>query len=545
MSRVLLIKNANLYDPDPKGIRDILIVDEKVFSVAEHIDPPELSAPVEVVSADGKMVIPGYVDQHVHVIGGGGAKLLVTRLSSLHEEVRDAVKAGVPVEKAIRICGENPARANGLFPKKGCIRPGSDADLVILDEEFLVDTVFVRGQKMVEYGRDRRIDIMIKLLKNANVYAPEKLGKKDILIEGEKILLMQDTIEGYEGLPGVETYDLEGKTVVPAYIDMHVHITGGGGEQGPASRVPESQLSEFFKNGITTVVGLLGTDGVTRSVENLVAKARALTEEGMTVYTLTSSYGYPPTTLTGSVERDIILVPPMIGVKVAVSDHRSSNPGGEELIALATAARRAGLLSNTPGLVTMHMGDGEGRLDPIFYVLDHSDVPAKNLLPTHILRNPGLIDAGADLVRRGGYIDCTAGADDVEVESDALKLYELLHREDVSLDHVTMSSDAFGSQPRFNEEGECIGLTYASPKYLHRTIQILVREGMPLEDALQLLTSTPAVLLGKEGIKGCVAEGADADLLVLDENLNINSLFARGKVAVWEQEVKMKGRFEQ
>ena len=137
---------------------------------------------------------------------------------------------------------------------------------------------------------------MIKLLKNANVYAPEKLGKKDILIEGEKILLMQDTIEGYEGLPGVETYDLEGKTVVPAYIDMHVHITGGGGEQGPASRVPESQLSEFFKNGITTVVGLLGTDGVTRSVENLVAKARALTEEGMTVYTLTSSYGYPPTT---------------------------------------------------------------------------------------------------------------------------------------------------------------------------------------------------------------------------------------------------------
>ena len=248
---------------------------------------------------------------------------------------------------------------------------------------------------------------------------------------------------------------------------------------------------------------------------------------------------------TGSVERDIILVPPMIGVKVAVSDHRSSNPGGEELIALATAARRAGLLSNTPGLVTMHMGDGEGRLDPIFYVLDHSDVPAKNLLPTHILRNPGLIDAGADLVRRGGYIDCTAGADDVEVESDALKLYELLHREGVSLDHVTMSSDAFGSQPRFNEEGECIGLTYASPKYLHRTIQILVREGMPLEDALQLLTSTPAVLLGKEGIKGCVAEGADADLLILDENLNINSLFARGKVAVWEQEVKMKGRFEQ
>ena len=184
----------------------------------------------------------------------------------------------------------------------------------------------------------------MKLLKHANVYTPAPLGKRDVLIEGERILRIAEEITGYDELPDVDVYDLSGKTLVPAYIDLHVHITGGGGEQGPASRVPESSLSTFFKNGITTVVGLLGTDGITRSLENLVAKARALTEEGMTVYTLTSSYGYPPTTLTGSVERDIVLIPPMIGVKVAVSDHRSSNPGGAELIALATAARRAGLL---------------------------------------------------------------------------------------------------------------------------------------------------------------------------------------------------------
>lgn len=385
---------------------------------------------------------------------------------------------------------------------------------------------------------------MIKLLKNAQVYAPEPLGRKDILIEGEKILRVDDCITGYDNLPDVEVYALEGRTVVPGYIDMHVHITGGGGEQGPASRVPESQLSVFFVNGITTVVGLLGTDGITRSVENLVAKARALTEEGMTAYTLTSAYGYPPTTVTGSVEKDIIMIPPMIGVKVAVSDHRSSNPTGEELIALATDARRAGLLSCTPGLVTMHMGSGKGRLDPVFYVLDNSDVPAKNLLPTHMLRTPELIDEGAELVRRGGYMDCTAGGDDVEVETEAEKLMELLSRDGVSADHVTLSSDAYGSQPRFNESGECIGLTYASPKYLHKTIQILVRRGMPLEEALKLLTTTPAVLLGQEGRKGCVAEGADADLLILGDGLEIDSLIARGQRALWQGQLLMKGRFE-
>lgn len=385
---------------------------------------------------------------------------------------------------------------------------------------------------------------MIKLLKNANVYAPEPLGKKDLLIVGETICRIDDKIEGYEGLPDVETFDLEGKILVPGYIDVHVHITGGGGEQGPASRVPESQLSIFTTNGITTVVGLLGTDGITRSIENLVAKARALNEEGMTVYTLTSAYGYPPTTMTGSVEKDIMMIPPMIGVKVAVSDHRSSNPTGENLIALATAARRAGLLSNTPGLVTMHMGDGKAGLAPIFYVLDNSNVSPKNLLPTHILRTPELMNEGAELIRRGGYIDCTVGSTPEEMEEEAAKIAELLSREGVSAEHMTMSTDAFGSQPVFNDMGECTGLTYASPKYLHETVKSLVRRGVELEEVLKMVTSTPADLLGKKGIKGCVAAGADADFLILDNDLKIESLFMRGKIAIWKGEVRIKGRFE-
>lgn len=385
---------------------------------------------------------------------------------------------------------------------------------------------------------------MIKLLKNAQVYAPAFLGKRDVLVAGEKICRVAEEITGYEGLTGVEVFDLAGKLLVPGYIDVHVHITGGGGEQGPVSRTPESYLTAFTTNGITTVVGLLGTDGITRSVENLVAKARALTEEGITVYTQTSYYGYPPLTVTGSVEKDIVMIPPMIGVKVAVSDHRGSNPSGDDLIALGVQARRAGLISNTAGYVTMHMGSGKGKLDPLFYALDHSDLPAKQFLPTHMLRSDELIDAGAALVRRGGYMDCTAGSDDVQAAEWADKLFELLHRDGVTADHVSLSSDGFGSQPRFNEKGECIGLTYASPKYLHQTIRLLVKKGMPLAEALKLLTTTPAAIIAKEGVKGCVQEGADADLLVLDKDLGIHSLFAKGKTAVLDGKVIMKGRFE-
>ncbi|MCI8274706.1 MAG: beta-aspartyl-peptidase [Lachnospiraceae bacterium] len=385
---------------------------------------------------------------------------------------------------------------------------------------------------------------MIKLLKHADIYAPKHLGEKDVLIAGGKVCRIDDRIEGYEGLPDVEVFDLSGRKLVPGYIDLHVHITGGGGEQGPASRVPESQLSVFVENGITTVVGLLGTDGITRSMENLVAKAQALNDEGITAYALSSSYVYPPVSLTGNLEKDIMMVEPIIGVKIAVSDHRSSNPTGEELIRLATAARRAGLLSNKPGVVTMHMGAGKGGLDPVFYALDHSDLPARNLLPTHMGRNRTLIDQGVELVRRGGYIDVTAGCDPAEVEAMADMIEYALDQEGSSAEHVTVSSDGYGSQPRFNELGECVGLTYASPGSLHQTVRCLAGRGRALEEALKLVTSTPADVLGKVGVKGCVAEGADADLLVLSEDLEIDGLFARGRKALWDGRILMRGRFE-
>ena len=141
-------------------------------------------------------------------------------------------------------------------------------------------------------------------------------------------------------------------------------------------------------------------------------------------------------------------------------------------------------------------------------------------------------------------MDCTVGCTPEEMVDNAELIAELLGRDGVTTDHVTMSTDAFGSQPRFNEIGECIGLTYASPKYLHETVRYLVKKGLSLENVLKMVTSTPADLLAKKGVKGCVAAGADADLLVLDDDMNIESLFMRGKTAVWKGEALMKGRFE-
>ena len=47
--------------------------------------------------------------------------------------------------------------------------------------------------------------------------------------------------------------------VAPVKVDCHVHLTGGGGEGGFATRVPPLALSAFTRNGTTSAVGVLGT----------------------------------------------------------------------------------------------------------------------------------------------------------------------------------------------------------------------------------------------------------------------------------------------
>ena len=245
------------------------------------------------------------------------------------------------------------------------------------------------------------------LVKNAEVYAPEYLGKKDLLIGGGKIECIQDSIGE---LPvECEILDAEGKILTPGFLDQHVHITGGGGEGSFHTRTPELQMSELVENGITTVVGLLGTDGITRSVDNLYAKTRVLCEEGVSAYMLTGAYGYPSPTLTGEIDRDIVFVKEILGVKLAISDHRAPNVTEDQLIQIASKARVAGMLSGKPGIVVLHMGDDKAGLAPVFRALEESSVPVRIFRPTHVNRNEKLLEDGYEFLSQGGYIDLTCG----------------------------------------------------------------------------------------------------------------------------------------
>ena len=232
------------------------------------------------------------------------------------------------------------------------------------------------------------------LLKQADVYAPEHLGIKDVLVCGGKIEAVGDNLEGGTGC---EVIDAKGMRLTPGLIDRHVHVTGGGGEGSFHTRTPQVELSSILKAGITTVLGLLGTDDMSRSVENLLAKVKALKEEGITAYALCGAYGYPPVTLTGSVKKDIAFVDEIMGLKLALSDHRAPNISVDELIRLGSDVRTAGMIGGKPGFIVLHMGSGKKKLGPVFEALAETDIPVKTFQPTHMSRNHELYLDGLKL----------------------------------------------------------------------------------------------------------------------------------------------------
>ena len=384
---------------------------------------------------------------------------------------------------------------------------------------------------------------MLKLWKNCDLYAPAHLGKQDILVLGAQIWKIGSDLSAWEAIPEIEVLDLGGSIVCPGLIDLHVHVTGGGGEQGPASRTPEIQLSELTKNGVTTVLGLLGTDGISRSLENLLFKCCALEQYGLTAKMLTGNYRYPSPTLTGDVARDIALIDRIIGVKIAVSDHRSSNISGEELARLATEVRVSSMLAGKAGLVVMHMGGGEQRMAPLFWALEHSDVPPETFLPTHCCRSPQLISDAVRFNKMGGTIDFTADVAESEAGTAAAVYSALQQGADPS--RITMSSDGCGSQPVFDAHGACTGLTYSTPATLLQELRRMVcLNGISFDTALRFFTENPARVRGLAGIKGTLRPGADADLLALDNGYAVTHLMARGKPFVSFGKAVCKGTFE-
>lgn len=390
----------------------------------------------------------------------------------------------------------------------------------------------------------------IKLFKNAHILNPQDTGVLDLLVAGQQIAALGENLDiGNSNLP-VEVIDASDCYLVPGFVDSLVHFIGGGGEGGFASRTPEMQLTNATLGGVTTAIGVLGTDATTRTLTNLLAKAHALETEGITTYCHTGSYQIPCRTLMGSITDDLILIDKFIGVgEIAISDFRSSQPTIEEIRKVAAAAKVGGILSGKAGVVSVHVGSGESLLQPLWQAVAGTELKLSQFYPTHINRNEALFQAGIEFAKAGGVIDFTASTTNYDLQHGEVAAAEALARAlqaGAPAMNLTLSSDGNASLPLYNNDGELIGLEVGKVQSLYQVARQAVLEyQVALTDAITAITAAPAAVLGLKH-KGLIAAGLDADLVLLHKSdLTIRDVFAKGRQLVQNGQAIVKGTFEQ
>lgn len=385
------------------------------------------------------------------------------------------------------------------------------------------------------------------LIKNIIVYQPDFMGVNDVLIGGEKIIAIKSSID-ISSLKNLEciVIDGTGKKLIPGLIDAHAHIAGAGGEGGPATRTPELQLTNMINGGITSIVGCLGTDGFTRSLESVLMKAKAIKQEGLSAFMYTGAYQVPTPTILGDVAKDIAMIEEVIGVgEIALSDHRSSCPTTPELIRLVEHARVGGMLGGKAGVVNIHMGDAKNPFQPIYDAVNNSELKLTQFYPTHITRNPYIFE-DAKTYGKKGFVDLTASSYpyDMENEIKPSKAIGLLMQAGVPVEHITITSDGNGSLPLFDEDGKLIKVDMGYPNSIFTELKdAVLEEKMPLETAVKVVTSNVADIL-KLRQKGRISVGNDADVVIVDNDFAISEVIGRGQLFIHNYKQIKKGMYE-
>jgi beta-aspartyl-dipeptidase (metallo-type) len=365
------------------------------------------------------------------------------------------------------------------------------------------------------------------------VFAPAELGAQDILIGGGSILAVGADLSAAAALAGLVSVEtLPPGRLIPGLIDQHVHFIGGGESDGPDARMPELGFEAFASAGITTAVGLLGSEIEAKTLPLLLRKARELDRAGLTTFIYTGAMALPAPFLTQSVRSDIMLLDKVIGAKSAIAERAFPNLDFAAFATLAGSLVQVKAMSGKAAVLHLHVGRLADGLAALFDLVEKIDFPPSQAVPTHVNRGPDVspvFEQGVRFAKAGGTIDFTcclgprdglpAGLDPVEAVLRALDA-------GVPAERITLSSDAGVAVP----DGRG-GFRAVPPAILFRDLLRLTTEGdLNWPQALAFVTGNVARVLGLSDRKGAIAPGMDADLALVGEDGRVVWTMAAGRV---------------
>ena len=146
--------------------------------------------------------------------------------------------------------------------------------------------------------------------------------------------------------------------------------------------------------------------------------------------------------------------------------------------------------------------------------------------------------------KKGGTIDFTCGQNNIKQEILSISLKKA-KQEGVPMEKITISSDGQGSWSIYNINGALQKIGISDVDTVLKQIQFEVMNGfMSLTEAISLATLNVAKALGLYPNKGCIQQGSDADLLILNTDLTLDTVIANGKIMVKEGKILQKGVYE-
>ncbi len=385
---------------------------------------------------------------------------------------------------------------------------------------------------------------MRTIITGANVLLPEGLRQRQVTVEGDRIL---DVAEHVEIRPEDRVIRAEGLYLSPGFVDIHVH--GGGGHSVMSGKAEDvaAMTSAHARLGTTSLVPttLAAPLPMLFSAVAGVQRAAELPCDGSILGVHLEGPCLSPLQCGAQAAENL-----KIPAETDLSPLLDAWPGGVRMMgaapelpgamALGEELARRGIVASIAHSNAVY-SQAEEALGHGYCDVTHLYSSCSGTIRVHSYRVPGVIEAGLNLdaltvqvIADGKHLPIPLlqliyrckGAENIELITDGLEFSagELLEG--------TVYRQLNGVETVY-EDGVMKLLSResfaGSVAVMHRCVRTMVQAGIPLPEAVRMASDNPARRIGAAR-KGRIARGMDADLLLLDGQLELLWVMARGRV---------------